>query len=163
MTKDLLSNDPLYKLWVMLTQTRNATIKAREQELRDLGISGTESFILFVIWSMGNNKATPAEISRIVLRRPHTVSEFLSRMQNKGLVKKSRNPDNRSMVTLSLTRKGLQVYRQASKRQSVHRMLSVLPDEDRDRLMSYLQTIRAKALQEIGVERAAFYPDLDHL
>ena len=162
MTKDLLSDDPLYKLWVMLTQTRNATIKAREQELTQLGISGTESFILFVIWSMGN-KATPAEISRIVLRRPHTVSEFLSRMQNKGLVKKSRNPDNRSMVTLSLTRKGLQVYRQASKRQSVHRMLSVLPDEDRDRLMSYLQVIRAKALQEIGVERAAFYPDLDRL
>jgi len=162
MTKDLLSDDPLYKLWVMLTQTRNATIKAREQELTQLGISGTESFILFVVWSMGN-KATPAEISRIVLRRPHTVSEFLSRMQTKGLVKKSRNPDNRSMVTLSLTRKGLQVYRQASKRQSVHRMLSVLPDEDRDRLMSYLQVIRAKALQEIGVERAAFYPDLDRL
>ena len=160
--KGLLNDDPLYKLWVMLTQTRNATIKAREQELRALGISGTESFILFVIWSMGN-KATPAEISRIVLRRPHTVSEFLSRMQNKGLVKKSRNPDNRSMVTLSLTRKGLQVYRQASKRQSVHRMLSVLPDEDRDRLMSYLQIIRAKALQEIGVERAAFYPDVDQL
>ena len=162
MTKDLLGDDPLYKLWVMLTQTRNATIKAREQELTQLGISGTESFILFVVWSMGN-RATPAEISRIVLRRPHTVSEFLSRMQNKGLIKKSRNPDNRSMVTLSLTRKGHQVYRQASKRQSVHRMLSVLPDEDRERLMSYLQVIRAKALQEIGVERAAFYPDLDRL
>lgn len=162
MGKDLLSDDPLYKLWVMLTQTRNATIKAREQELRQLGISGTESFILFVIWSMGN-KATPAEISRIVLRRPHTVSEFLGRMQNKGLVKKSRNPDNRSMVTLSLTKKGQQVYREASKRQSVHRMLSVLPDEDRARLMSYLQIIRAKALQEIGVERAAFYPDVDRL
>ena len=160
--KDLLCDDPVYKLWVMLTQTRNATIKAREQELRALGISGTESFILFVIWSMGN-KATPAEISRIVLRRPHTVSEFLTRMQNKGLVKKSRNQNNRSMVTLALTRKGLQVYRQASKRQSVHRMLSVLPDEDRDRLMSYLQIIRAKALQEIGVERAAFYPDVDQL
>lgn len=162
MTKDLLSDDPLYKLWVMLTQTRNATIKAREQELRDLGISGTESFILFVIWSMGN-KATPAEISRIVLRQPHTVSEFLSRMQKKGLIKKARNPDNRSMVSVALTHKGLQVYRQASKRGSIHRMLSVLPNEDRDRLMSYLQTIRAKALQEIGVERAAFYPDLDHL
>jgi DNA-binding MarR family transcriptional regulator len=160
--KDLLSDDPLYKLWVMLTQTRNATVKAREQELRQLGISGTESFILFVIWSMGNN-TTPAEISRIVLRRPHTVSEFLSRMQNKGLVKKARNPDNRSMISVALTKKGLQVYRQASKRQSVHRMLSVLPDEDRDRLMSYLQIIRAKALQEIGVERAAFYPDVDRL
>jgi DNA-binding MarR family transcriptional regulator len=160
--KDLLSDDPLYKLWVMLTQTRNATVKAREQELRQLGISGTESFILFVIWSMGNN-TTPAEISRIVLRRPHTVSEFLSRMQSKGLVKKARNPDNRSMISVALTKKGLQVYRQASKRQSVHRMLSVLPDEDRDRLMSYLQIIRAKALQEIGVERAAFYPDVDRL
>ena len=162
MGEDLLSDDPLYKLWVMLTQTRNATIKAREQELRELGISGTESFIMFVIWSMGNN-ATPAEISRIVLRRPHTISEFLSRMQKKGLVKKARNPDNRSMISVALTKKGLQVYRQASKRQSVHRMLSVLSDEDRARLMSYLQIIRAKALQEIGVERAAFYPDVDRL
>ena len=100
----------------MLTQIRNATVKAREKELKQFNISAYESFILFVIRSMGD-KATPAEISRMVFRQPHTISELLSRMEKKGLIARSRNPKNRRMTRSKLTRTGRQALRQASKRE----------------------------------------------
>jgi len=157
-----LREDPDYKLWVMFNQTRNAIVTARERELAEFGTSKLESFILFVVKTMGD-EATPAEISRIVFRQPHTVSEFLSRMEKKGLVAKSRNPKNKSMIRLRLTPKGNALYRKTVKRESIHGIFSQLSVDDRQILEHCLEIVQFKALEAIGVERAAYFPSLDSL
>jgi DNA-binding MarR family transcriptional regulator len=157
-----LREDPDYKLWVMFNQTRNAIVTARERELAEFGVSKLESFILFVVKTMGDG-ATAAEISRIVFRQPHTVSEFLSRMEKKGLITKSRNPKNKSMVRLRLTPKGNALYRKTSKRETIHQIFSGLSQEEREKLEHCLETVQVKALEAIGVTRAAYFPSLDTL
>jgi DNA-binding MarR family transcriptional regulator len=157
-----LREDPDYKLWVMFNQTRNAIVTARERELAEFGVSKLESYILFVIKAMGDD-ATPAEISRIVFRQPHTVSEFLSRMEKKGFITKSRNPKNKSMIRLRLTPKGNALYRKTSKRDSIHEIFSELSHEDREKLAHCLEIVQGKALEAIGVKRAAYFPSLDSL
>lgn len=154
--------DQDYKLWIMFLQTEMATLRAREKELAKCGISRAESFILFVIKAMGD-QATPAEISRIVLRQPHTVSELLSRMERRGWVSKSRSQKNKSMVNLKLTKQGHALYRKTMKRESIHKIFADLSEEDRERFSYYLEHIRARALDLIGVKRTAFFPSLEEL
>ena len=154
--------DDDYRLWIMFNQTNRATLKAREKELTKLGLSRMESFILFVIRSMGE-EATPAEIARVILRQPHTVSEMLSRMEKKDLISKSRNPKNRSMIRLKLTKKGQSVYRKTRRREVIHRIFADLTVDERNSFMLCLESIRAQALREVGIERTAFFPSIEEL
>lgn len=85
--------DQDYELWVLLHQPRDAVFKAREKELSPYGISTMQAAVLFIILAIGN-EATPTEISRWLLREPHSVSNLLSRMEKEGLVTKD-GKDNR--------------------------------------------------------------------
>jgi hypothetical protein len=67
------------------------------------------------------------------------------------------------MTRSKLTKKGLQALHQAEKRESIHKIFAPLSDADRKQLTQQLSSIRAIALKEIGVKRAAYFPSLDDL
>ena len=146
-----LSNvSPDYTLWVLLGQTRDLLRKVRQRELNQYGISIRQGFTLSIIKAMGN-KATPTSIARRQFREPHSVSELLNRMEKKGLVRKSNDPHSKTLVRVGLTKKGLEVYRQTIKLESVHKIISSLSEEDREKLRSCLQVLMDKALKELGI------------
>ena len=123
-------NEPLltdkdHILWLLLHQTTDTVLNAREKDLSQYGISTVESRVLFVIQANGNN-VTPAEIARWTLRKNHTVSALLERMRKKGLITKVRDLDRKNVWRVSLTEKGRDAYRQSIKRESIHKILSVL-------------------------------------
>ncbi len=151
------SADQDYKLWWLLGQTRHAVFQARAKELSKHGISGRQAAALFAIQAIGQG-ATPAEVSRWVSREPHSVSALLTRMERDGLVTKVSDLHRKNLIRLALTEKGQEAYRQSAKRGTIHRILSVLSEEERYQLWSSLERLRDKALEELGTDRKPPFP-----
>ena len=148
MTTPLLT-DRDYELWVLLLQARDVLFNAREKELRQYGISAMEAAALFIIQAIGDG-ATPTEISRWMIRAPHTISALLDRMEKKGLVRKSKDLDRKNLVRVSLTEKGKEAYNNSARRELIYSIISALSNEERQQLSKSLQTLRDRALKEIA-------------
>jgi DNA-binding MarR family transcriptional regulator len=151
--------DKDYELWVLLAQAGEAMYKARQRELRRYNLSPRQSAVLFIIRAIGD-KVTPAEISRWLLRESHSVSEIISRMEKQGLLKKVKDLDRKNLVRIELTEKGSEAYNRAIKRESIHKTMSALSDEERRQFSSTLKTIRDRAIQESGKEIEVPFPPL---
>jgi len=151
------SNDPDHDLWLLLTHARYAVYRAREKELQRYGISPEQASLLFVVQALGN-KATPAALSRYILRQPHTVSALVDRMARRGLVKKVKDLDRKNLVRVVITEKGQKTYELSTKRGPIHRIMGVLNEEERKNFKSYLERIMAKARKEIGMDRDELPP-----
>jgi len=159
LVRNYLSVDKDYTLWGLLIQAKDMVFKAREKELRQYGISPEEAAVLFIVQSIGN-QATPAEISRWLLRKPHTVSGILSRMEKKGLVRKTKDLDRENLVSVTLTEKGQQAYHQSTKIESIRQIMSSLSEDERQQLSSGLKKLRDRALKQLGMNQPPF-PDCE--
>jgi MarR family transcriptional regulator, organic hydroperoxide resistance regulator len=144
-------------LWLLLTHTRYAVFRAREKELQRYGVSPEQVGLLFVVQALGNN-ATPAALSRHILRQPHTVSALVDRMAKRGLVKKVKDLDRRNLVRVVMTEKGQKTYELSTKRGPIHRILGSLDDTERGEFRSYLERLLTKARKEIGLDRDELPP-----
>ena len=152
-----LLTDKAYNLWVLLQQTRDTIFRVREKELVKHGITPTEAAALFVIQATGDN-VIPVEMSRWMLREPHTITGLLNRMEKRGLVTKSKDPHNKHLVRVSSTEKGKQAYEKSSGRESIHHVISALSEEEQQQLSSYLQKLRDRALEELKTEYEVRFP-----
>jgi len=79
-------------------------------------------------------------------------------MEREGLVRKVKDLDRKNLVRVAITEKGHQVYRQSTKIESIRKVLSSLSKEEQQQLMSYLETLRDKALEELGVKSKPPFP-----
>ena len=151
-TKFYSTEDQDQDLWLLLTHARYAVFRAREKELIRYGVSPEQMGLLFVVQALGN-KATPAAISRHILRQPHTVSALVDRMARRGLVKKLKDLDRKNLVRVVMTEKGQKAYEFSTKRGPIHRIMNTLTAEERAELKSYLTKLLIKARKEIGLDR----------
>lgn len=142
---DKKSNSDLIGL---LNQTTETIFRARQAELLEYNISNSQGAVLFITKALGE-EATISEISRWLLRKPHTISEMIYRMEKKGLVKKTKAPNRKTIVKIELTPKGLEVYQKSKKRQSFQNILSCLSTEERQQMISYLQRLKEGATNEL--------------
>lgn len=147
--------DGNYKLWVLLAQTREAMLKSRQKELGRYNISPRQSAVLLFLQVAGD-KVTPAEISRGLFRESHTISEILSRMEKQGLLKRVKDLSRKNLVRVELTEQGREACNRSAKRESIHKILSVLSSEERQQLELYLRRLRDKALQLIQKKKPLF-------
>jgi DNA-binding MarR family transcriptional regulator len=146
-----LLSDIYFNLWVTMSRTRYAIFRLREVELKPYHVSPEQSAALAVIHGL-NNQATPAEIARWLFRKPNTVSAMLKVMENKGLIKKSKDPYARNILRVSLTEKGEKAYQDTFNREAVYRIMSVLTQEECDCFQTCLDKMMAKAGTELGME-----------
>jgi MarR family transcriptional regulator, organic hydroperoxide resistance regulator len=144
-------------LWMLITHTRYAIFRAREKELQRYGVSPEQVGLLFVVQALGN-KATPAAISRHIIRQPHTVSALVDRMARRGLVKKVKDLDRKNLVRVVMTEKGKKTYELSTKRGPIHRILGILEPKERKELRGTLEKLMAKARKEIGLDRDELPP-----
>jgi DNA-binding MarR family transcriptional regulator len=151
-TKYFSYSDEDHDLWMLLTHTRYAIYRSREKELQRFGVSPEQVGVLFIVQAL-NNRATPSEISRFILRQPHTVSALIERMAEKGLVRKVHDLDRKNLVRVSLTEKGQKVYEHSTMRGPIHRIMNTLSDEERTQLRTLLQKLHLQARKEIGLDR----------
>jgi len=147
--ESFLSKDQDYELWWLILHTRRAMYKARARELLQYGITPEEAGVLFVIQAIGR-RATPAEISRRLVREPHSISGLLRRMKRKGLVKRVKDLERRNLIRVTITKKGREAYNQSTKRDSIHRIISSISKEDCQEMKACLEKLWNKALEELG-------------
>ena len=149
--KNNSSVDKDYSLWVLLHQTTDAALRARQKELDQFDISVIEVGVLVAIQTIGK-EATPSEISRRIFREPHSVSALLNRMEKKGLVKRTQDLDRKNLVRVSITEKGRQAYDKSTGRKSIHNIISSLSEEERRQLRSCLEKLRIESFKGLVVE-----------
>lgn len=144
-----LSPDEYFKLWVLIAQTKDAILKARERDYARYGISNERRAVLFVVQNNGGH-ATPVAIARDLFRELHSVTEMIKRMEQDGLIVTCRG-SGRSKVEVKLTEKGLDVFNQSLHNQTDRRIFSVLTKEEREQLAACLWKLRSTVLQDLGI------------
>jgi DNA-binding MarR family transcriptional regulator len=153
-----VDTDKYYELWVLLRQTCDAMVIARDNELRRTsGISSIQAAVLFIVKAV-TVPATPAEISRWLFRKPHTVSGLLNRMERRGLVRKVKDLERKNMIRIVLTEKGEQACQRSREKKVIPSILSCLSPKERDNLWKYADRLRSKTLEEIGVRYQLPFP-----
>lgn len=142
-----LSNE-YFQLWVMIAQTKDGILRARQRDYARFGISNERRAVLWNIQNHGG-KATPVEIARQLFRELHSVTEMLNRMEKEDLIRKIKS-SGKSRFMVELTEHGLDVFNQSLYNQTDERIFSVLTKKQRERLLLYLSKIRSRVLAELG-------------
>lgn len=141
-------------LWVLIAQTRDAILRARELEYAQYGISNERRAVLAIIQNSGG-RATPVGIARDLFRELHSVTEMLARMEKDGLVTKHKGT-GRSKVEVSLTEKGRDVFDQSINNETDTKIFSALTKKQRERLSQYLWKLRSRTLEHLGIPEWQF-------
>jgi DNA-binding MarR family transcriptional regulator len=137
-----------HELWGLLLQARDLLFKIRKNELQSQEIMPQEGHILHIIDSAGY-KATPTSISRQLFLTCHSISERLSRIERKGLIRRVWDMDNKSSVRVEITEKGREIYNRSRELDSVREVMSVLSDEEHKLLRQALQKIVDKSIERL--------------
>ena len=146
--------DKDYTLLTSLLQVADIFVKVRERELLTQNLSATSAAILFLVEAMGKD-VTPAKISRMLLREPHSVSGILMRMEKQGLIKRAKNMERKNLIRVTLTTKGENALKQAMKKEGVKHVLSKLSEEQRRQLKQSLTTRKEAGMKELNLSPKA--------
>jgi DNA-binding MarR family transcriptional regulator len=141
--------DEFFMLWILVAQTKDGILRARERDYARYGISNERRAVLYIIENNGG-RSTPVEIARGLFRELHSVTELLKRMEKDGLIERSKG-SGRSKVEVRLTPKGLDVFEQSLHSETDKRIFSALNSKERERLASYLWKLRSKVLEDLGI------------
>jgi len=140
---------PEYQVWFALHEVDTGILKAIENELRPFQISAPATGLMYVLQASGE-PVTLNELSRWLFRRPHSVSELVSRMARQGLVRKVKDQKRKGSVRVKLTKKGEQVLDQYMKEMKVvSKIISCLSKGEADVFMKCLEKLRKKTLEAI--------------
>jgi DNA-binding MarR family transcriptional regulator len=152
------TNDYDFQLWVLLRQVRDAMAKARERELGIIDISSVQGSILTSIKVIAD-KATPIEISRRLIREPHSISGLLERMEKQGLVKLVKDLPRRNMVRVVMTKKGEATYKHISNRAVMREIIASLNKQEKKKLWDILLKLRGVSLKLADVTHEVPLPE----
>ena len=92
-----------------LIRTANLLTDSFEQMLKPYGITGTQYNVLRILRGAEPGGLCRHEVSSRLLNRMPDATRLLDRMEDAGLVTRSRNTEDRRLVTTHLTKKGRQL------------------------------------------------------
>ena len=152
-----LEKDPNYELWRSLNHTRALIYRVRREELNQRRISMSTAAMLRSI-SFLKQDAIQARIAEHRFLKPHSVSEKLSEMEEKGLVKRVRDRENKTRVHVEMTKKGHALYRKCNLPGAVDDVMSSLTQKERVALSSILSKLQKKLIEKVGDNKVKFVP-----
>lgn len=141
----------LYRLSVLMKQMDNSIQKAREAELRKSGITPEQAAALICIRSLGE-KATSAEISRWLFRDESSMLVLIRRMISQGLITKTADRNNKHLIRIELTSKGIKAYNDSVEFLSLYEIFDCLTSKKRQQLIALLKTLRASAFKVLHLD-----------
>ena len=156
MVNDILK-DQDFKLWVILMQASDFFAKARAKEVNKYGVTYRQSGVLFRL-AASNGKATMNDLSKWLMREPHSILVIVNRMEKDGLITKEKRKDGKGRTKIVITKKGRQAYERCLNFDSIRDILSVLSKRERDQLFKALKKIRVQALDVLNETEQLSYP-----
>jgi DNA-binding MarR family transcriptional regulator len=143
-------NQEYYRLWVLLRQVGHLMTELRRADLLVYGMSPAQAATLRSMAYLGK-KATPAEISRWLMRKPHTVTHLLNHMEELGQIKKVKDLKRKNQIRITLTKKGEHDYDIIKNVEYPHPILGFLNDQEKETLELCLNKIRTRLLEELKI------------
>lgn len=137
-----------HELFGMLFQTRNVLYKLDKKKLNSLEISPEQSTILLLV-QVSPEPLTPTQISRHLLREPHTIAVNLKRMQIKGLISLEQDPKWKNRKRVKLTEKGQEIYEKSSDPEFFQSAFQALSEEEFNQLKSILKKLFASGMKKL--------------
>ena len=156
MRKNYLKDKDL-RLWRLLVLVRSIISRARIRELKNYNISFRSSTILHTVAFLGE-KATPTTIAYTLLRSVSGVSEALSRLEKQGVIERNPNKKRRGGVIISITENGGEKLNQTMHITSIHKIMSVLSEKEREQLTTLLEKLWYKALEDLNIKSRHYIP-----
>jgi DNA-binding MarR family transcriptional regulator len=101
---DVKNYEPWKSVGYLIGHTRKALLEEMDRELAPLDVTGAQ-FIIISQLARGH-AATAAEFCKGMVYDPGAMTRLLDRLEQKGLVRRSRLPGDRRRVTLELTDAG---------------------------------------------------------
>jgi DNA-binding MarR family transcriptional regulator len=151
------NDDRDFILWMIMILSRDIVYKAREKELSKYGITPEQSGAIFAVRALGKD-ATISNIGRRLLREPHSVSILLKRLESYGLIKRNKPKLSKLPATYTITEKGEEAYKNSTKRESIHRAMSSLSEEERAKLEVYLRKIMDATFKDMMDDMKPVWP-----
>lgn len=153
-----ITPEEAFELLVLLHQARDMVGKARQKELSRIGLSMSQSAILYIVKAI-DGPAYPSEIGRWLNREPNTVFSLLKNMERQGLIRRAKDIRPRNRVRIELTEKGEKMNQLSQqKREIITKVMSSLTPAERVALKSLLAKIRDQAMQHGGIDRRPPFP-----
>jgi DNA-binding MarR family transcriptional regulator len=135
----------------LFLQTRDLFMNIKRKELRKYGVTFEEATVLLHIKILGE-EATPVELSRWLLRKHHSITGLLSRMEKKGLILRNKDLKKKNMIRVSMTEKGQKLYQNAKTEDSLYRIIDLLSIAQKRHFVRCLNIMRNEALKELRIE-----------
>jgi DNA-binding MarR family transcriptional regulator len=142
----------LYRLHCVYKQIFDAIYKARESELRKYGITPEQAITLIMLQTMGK-EATPTKVASWLFREPNSALTQLRRMQKMELIKMTSDKNNKHLIRIQITEKGLKAYNNDIKYSNASDAYEVLSPTERQQLLSILHKVRKQALNNLKLSR----------
>jgi len=144
------------RLWSTLNQTYWVLIRTAERELRASGLTMIQAATLYWVKTL-ENPPTAAELSRLLFRRPHTVSDLLERMEKQGLLRRVKDAKRKNVTRVVLTPKGEESYEAQRGLRAIARIMSELSPQESEMMMVALEKMRHRAIEDLKSGIAAPY------
>lgn len=139
-----------YRLWLLLNKTRSAIFKLRHRKVGQY-LPPNQAAALVTVWAF-DGKVTPVELSRQLFLEPHSVSELIVRMEQKGLVTKAKDKNRGNVVRLSITDRGRELCGKVMGKDLIHDIMASLTGEQQEQLRSCLMVLFTASLAELGIK-----------
>ncbi|MFC1944000.1 MarR family winged helix-turn-helix transcriptional regulator [Chloroflexota bacterium] len=148
-------DDEYFYIWMLLHQVSHQIARARKKDLHTFGILPRPAAALRAIQHLGGS-TTPGQIANFMTRKPHAISQLLTRMEKQGLVRKHKDLIKRNSVRITLTDEGYRMYNNVleSRKKGAYQILSHLSEEQRSNLVSNLEVLLVKVTERLGEELA---------
>jgi DNA-binding MarR family transcriptional regulator len=144
--------DPVINLIALLDQTNDIIYRAEELEMAKCNVSLAQVKVMYIIAKSSSEKGVSlADLSKLMLREPNSVTTLIQRMEKAGLVKKKRSKiENKIYVTI--TDKGSDLLFNKLTQESMYAIVSSLTDSEIHNLRIYLNKLRERGRQVLGLD-----------
>ncbi len=139
--------DREYNMLVLLGLALDDLLKVKGRHVEKYGLTATEFHLLLVVDQLGD-RATPAELSRVLVRKPSSTTTLLNRMTKKGLVRRISHPHNVGNIKkVVMTKKGQEAFELARQDDVTLKIMQAIPKKDFDQLWLLLEELREITVQ----------------
>jgi len=141
-------NNQQYDFWFLLNRGRDLSNIVTDKYLCQYGISQVEFATLFCISLLGDD-VSPADLARQLFRNRNTISYILKRLEKRGLVTLTKNPEKKNRLKVTNTEKAEEILHFMEKNEMIKRITDSFSEEERKVFRTFMQKMYETAVMEL--------------
>ncbi|MCH3965803.1 MAG: MarR family transcriptional regulator [Clostridium sp.] len=125
----------------LLTKAQHNVFQYLKSDLAKFDVTPVQYGILKCLWTQSGQ--TPKQMADVLGLDGSTITGILDRMENKKLLKRTENPEDRRTLKVVITDKGLELQKpiEGVVDRFNEYMLGIFPEKDREKFKEFLRLI----------------------